>query len=768
MRSKHEALSGITVKTTLSVIVAVLAALVLISCAIAGKDAWRSYTAAARVAEVNAHADQLLKGLESIQLERGQTNTALQAPVAASGETRDLIQKRRSQGDAALGPALQQIAGSATAEGKKLIAEVEQAYERVKQLRRNADSALQSAKEQRDAELLKSWYPTVSDLLTRIQSLWTVASREISKEDAIVGELTMIKQSAFLMREYAGRERAVHAGNISAGRALSGEQQRDIAGWRDKTFVLAMTGDAKGASDITHIMMPQQADMLQPFLVRLGTLSAAAKAKAVHFGEMPAAGHNYTPTQLANIGAPPTYAGSTATARRSDLAPMRPAAPGTVVASQPSDLANAPALAPVRTTTLPPAAAPAAGLTPPQVDIGMPSPAATGHYDLPHVAADRRTVGTPVYHGDSSARRASSASDEEDCTRVKVPAVRATRHHRGKPATTRLVCKASGSKSSGSASSSRDKADEDCTTVRTTSKGNRHHKGRTTTKTVCKARSDDGASAKSAGKSGAHADEDCTTVKTAAKGRHHKGKATTKTVCKPRADDDATPSKASAGKSASHADEDCTTVRVCAKGRHGKATTKQVCKPRDADDSAAVKASSRSTRSASADEDCTPVKSTVKGRHGKSHSVTRTVCKPADDDKATARKGGKAASDDADDSSAKGRKATASAHKGKVSDDEDDSKASARGGRIYVQVAGGANKADMDKAWAGVKKKAPELMKGKSPSTTPLRATHRLMVGPFKDEAEAQAFVNKMSGKGLSGFVVKTSKGQKVEKVGGE
>jgi Flp pilus assembly protein TadD len=543
-------------------------------------------------------------------------------------------------------------------------------------------------------------------------------------------------------------------------------RQRDIAGWRDKTFVLAMTGDAKGASDITHIMMPQQADMLQPFLVRLGTLSPTAKAKAVHFGEMPAAGHNYTPTQLANIGAPPTYAGSTATAPRSDLAPIKPATPGTIVASQSSDLANAPALAPVHTTTLPPATAPATALTPPQVDIGMPSPAATGHYDLPHVAADRRTVGTPVYHGDSSARRASSASDEEDCTRVKVPAVRATRHHRGKRATTRLVCKASGSKSSGSASSSRGKADEDCTTVRTTSKGSRHHKGHTVTKTVCKARSDDGASAKSAGKSGSRADEDCTTVKTTAKGRHHhKGKATTKTVCKPRADDDAAPSKASAGKSASHADEDCTTVRVRAKGRHGKATTKQVCKPRDTDDSATAKASSRSTKSANADEDCRSVKSMVKGRHGKSHSVTRTVCKPADDDKTTAKKGGKAASDDADDSSAKGRKATA-AHKGKASDDEDDTKASAKGSRIYVQVAGGANKADMDKAWAGVKKKAPELMKGKSPSTTPLRATHRLMVGPFKDEAEAQAFVNKMSGKGLSGFVVKTSKGQKVEKVG--
>ena len=95
-----------------------------------------------------------------------------------------------------------------------------------------ADAALQVAKEQRDAELLKSWYPALSDLLAKIQNLWTAASREVSKEDAIVGQLTIVKQSAVLMREYAGRERALYAANLSANRPLSAEQQRDIANWR--------------------------------------------------------------------------------------------------------------------------------------------------------------------------------------------------------------------------------------------------------------------------------------------------------------------------------------------------------------------------------------------------------------------------------------------------------------------------------------------------------------------------------------------------------
>ena len=223
---------GLSLKATLGLVVGTLAVLVLIACSIAGIDAWRGYVVSVRVAEVNANTDMLLKGLESIQLERGQTNTALQAPAPASAQVREVIARRRAEGDPPLATGLDRMSSAPIPDGARLIGEVRQAYNRVKQLRQQADTALQSPKEQRDAELLKAWYPAVSDLLVRIQNLWTAASREVSKEDAIVGQLTMVKQAAFLMREYAGRERAVHAGNLSANRPLSVEQQRDIASWR--------------------------------------------------------------------------------------------------------------------------------------------------------------------------------------------------------------------------------------------------------------------------------------------------------------------------------------------------------------------------------------------------------------------------------------------------------------------------------------------------------------------------------------------------------
>ncbi|MDG2533799.1 SPOR domain-containing protein [Sphingomonas sp. HITSZ_GF] len=85
--------------------------------------------------------------------------------------------------------------------------------------------------------------------------------------------------------------------------------------------------------------------------------------------------------------------------------------------------------------------------------------------------------------------------------------------------------------------------------------------------------------------------------------------------------------------------------------------------------------------------------------------------------------------------------------------------------RVWVQVAGGANPDTLAKAWKGVVTKAPAAMKGKSAWTTPLRATNRVLAGPFKTGAEAQAFVNTLGKAGVSAFVFTSEAGQKVTKL---
>ncbi|MGN7159743.1 tetratricopeptide repeat protein [Sphingomonas sp. SAFR-052] len=84
--------------------------------------------------------------------------------------------------------------------------------------------------------------------------------------------------------------------------------------------------------------------------------------------------------------------------------------------------------------------------------------------------------------------------------------------------------------------------------------------------------------------------------------------------------------------------------------------------------------------------------------------------------------------------------------------------------RHWVQVAGGANVAGLPAAWAIMAAKAPAL-KGRQAWTTPLRATNRLLTGPFKTDDEAQAFVNTLRKSGVQAFAFTSEVGQKVARV---
>lgn len=136
-----------------------------------------------------------------------------------------------------------------------------------------------------------------------------------------------------------------------------------------------------------------------------------------------------------------------------------------------------------------------------------------------------------------------------------------------------------------------------------------------------------------------------------------------------------------------------------------------------------------------ADDDPAPV--TSKGRKGKPVAAAE-----ADDDKPNGRAKGKAAA--------------------KKAAEKTPPKAPSR---IWVQVAGGANKNDLGKSWSQVKGQAGAALKGRSAYTTPLRATHRLLTGPFKTMDEAQAFVNKLRKSGVSAFAFTSNAGQAVDKI---
>ena len=87
--------------------------------------------------------------------------------------------------------------------------------------------------------------------------------------------------------------------------------------------------------------------------------------------------------------------------------------------------------------------------------------------------------------------------------------------------------------------------------------------------------------------------------------------------------------------------------------------------------------------------------------------------------------------------------------------------------RVWVQVAGGANENDLPKQWAKVRTKS-KAFGSKGGWTTPLRATNRILTGPFKTDSEAQSFVNTIAKDGISGFVFVSDAGQKITRLAGK
>ena len=85
--------------------------------------------------------------------------------------------------------------------------------------------------------------------------------------------------------------------------------------------------------------------------------------------------------------------------------------------------------------------------------------------------------------------------------------------------------------------------------------------------------------------------------------------------------------------------------------------------------------------------------------------------------------------------------------------------------RVWVQVAGGANKSWLPREFARLKAKAPKLLGSRTAWSVPVGATNRLLVGPFANAREAQAFVNELAKVDIAGFAWTSAAGQKVERL---
>jgi len=223
-----------------------LGALLIALTVISSYTEWQNFRATQDAAGVNTAADSLLIAIEKLTLERGLTNTALNGDAAAAAAAIEAIKARRQEARGAMSaawPTLSQLKYLAD-DGSLRKAEV--TVKEIDALREKADQMFARPKAERDASVHQQWYATVSRGLEALTDVWQGAAQRMSALDPQLAALNAMKQSTALMREYAGRERAL----LGLGRPLDAQKRIDVSDWRAR---------AEFAWDQLNVTFPKEA-----------------------------------------------------------------------------------------------------------------------------------------------------------------------------------------------------------------------------------------------------------------------------------------------------------------------------------------------------------------------------------------------------------------------------------------------------------------------------------------------------------------------------
>ena len=178
--------------------------------------------------------DLLLTSAGNWAVERGVTNSGLTSPSTASDAMLGIIAKRRATADEAYKKAIEQIQTFEFKGKEDLVAKVQKAYKKAVTLRAEADANLAKSQILRDGTLLKSWVPTMSNLIILSQDLRFALAKKTASTDAELGRQAQLKHFSWLMSEYAGRERAIIGGTISANLSIDEKKLAKLSRFRGK------------------------------------------------------------------------------------------------------------------------------------------------------------------------------------------------------------------------------------------------------------------------------------------------------------------------------------------------------------------------------------------------------------------------------------------------------------------------------------------------------------------------------------------------------
>jgi len=178
--------------------------------------------------------DLLITSASNWAVERGVSKSGLESNIVNDNNIISKVHNHRKIADEAYKKALSQIKEYDFYHKDILLGEIEETYSNLLRVRSQVDSNLRNEKADRDQSLLKNLIPIATKNIMTSQKIRYELSKVTFEADATLGQKSEIKHFAWLMSEYAGRERAIVGGIISSGKKITQDQLVTLSTYRGR------------------------------------------------------------------------------------------------------------------------------------------------------------------------------------------------------------------------------------------------------------------------------------------------------------------------------------------------------------------------------------------------------------------------------------------------------------------------------------------------------------------------------------------------------
>ncbi|MEM7620132.1 MAG: methyl-accepting chemotaxis protein [Pseudomonadota bacterium] len=176
----------------------------------------------------------LLKAANHWAVERGASNYALNTTNIPSQSVKNIVIENRLAGNSAYLEALKQIDDYQFPQKNSLLTKVKKHYSAIEKLRTQVDTNFKKNQIQRDPKLTKVLINEMSKMIMISQNLRYALVKKEALINPRLGLKSNLQHFAWILSEFAGRERAIIGGVISANLGLDESNVQTLSHYRGK------------------------------------------------------------------------------------------------------------------------------------------------------------------------------------------------------------------------------------------------------------------------------------------------------------------------------------------------------------------------------------------------------------------------------------------------------------------------------------------------------------------------------------------------------